>query len=77
MHDQITVVAPKAATTIREWRSAQLAAPAAEMRCLLEGAQFGTARSLRAAARELRQLAWSLIDAELQRAAALTRARTW
>jgi hypothetical protein len=73
--DQITVVAPNAATALREWRSAALAANAAEMKCLLEGVRSDTAASLRAAARELREVAWSLMRAEVERAAALT--KTW
>lgn len=75
MSDQITVVAPNAATALREWRSAELAAHVAEMKCLREGVRCDTAASLRAAARELRQLAWSLMAAEAERAAGLT--NTW
>ena len=74
VHDQITVVAPTAAEAIREWRNAQSAADAAEMDCLRQGERSETARLLLATARELRQVAWLLMAAELQHAATLTRA---
>jgi len=71
MPDQITVMRPNAAAALGEWHRAQLAACAAETQCA-GGWQSETARSLRATARELRQVAWTLMRVELQRAAALS-----
>jgi hypothetical protein len=75
MYDQITVDPPSAAAALREWHRAQSAANAAERQDLREGVQSDTARSLRATARELHQVAWTLMGVELQHAASLTRSR--
>ena len=71
--EHITLEPPSAAAALRAWREARLRVECAE---LVAAAGTGTQADcavLAEQAAELRQTAWLLMDAEMQRAAALTR----